>query len=128
MRQHLVRDFVVGLAYLVLIAALIVVSVMVYNKDFTSSVDVTLSAGDVGPALQSGADVEVRGVVVGAVTSITSNGNGAQVHMSVDPGQAKNLPSNVTAEVLPKTLFGQRYVDLVLPATPERQAPVRTAT
>ena len=118
MRQHLVRDFVVGLAYLVLIAALIVVSVMVYNKDFTSSVDVTLSAGDVGPALQSGADVEVRGVVVGAVTSISSNGHGAQVHMSVDPGQAKNLPSNVTAEVLPKTLFGQRYVDLVIPATP----------
>jgi phospholipid/cholesterol/gamma-HCH transport system substrate-binding protein len=118
MRQHLVRDFAVGLAYLVLIAALVVVSVMVYNKDFTSSVDVTLSAGDVGPALQSGADVEVRGVVVGAVTSISSNGHGAQVHMSVDPGQAKNLPSNVTAEVLPKTLFGQRYVDLVIPATP----------
>jgi phospholipid/cholesterol/gamma-HCH transport system substrate-binding protein len=115
---HRLRDFVVGLVYLVVIAALIAVSVMIYNKSFSSSVDVTVAAGDVGPALQSGADVEVRGIVVGSVSSITSNGNGARVHLSIDPGQAGRLPSNVTAEVLPKTLFGQRYVDLVLPVVP----------
>lgn len=117
MRTHRLRDALVGLGYIVVIAALITTSVLVYNKTFTSSVDITLDAGDVGPALQAGADVEVRGIVVGSVTSITSTGTGARVKMSVDPGQAKRLPSNVTAQVLPKTLFGQRYVALVLPAT-----------
>jgi phospholipid/cholesterol/gamma-HCH transport system substrate-binding protein len=112
------RNFFVGLGYIVLIAALITLSVMIYNKDFSSSVDVSLRAGDVGPALQSGADVEVRGVVVGSVKSITSNGSGAEVHLAIAPDHAKQLPSNVTAAVLPKTLFGQRYVALVLPDTP----------
>ena len=28
------------------------------------------------------------------------------------------LPANVTAQMLPTTLFGERYVDLVLPARP----------
>jgi hypothetical protein len=37
MRQHFARDLIVGCAYLVLIAALVVVSVMAYRKDFTST-------------------------------------------------------------------------------------------
>ena len=28
------------------------------------------------------------------------------------------IPANVTAEMLPTTLFGERYVDLVMPAAP----------
>jgi phospholipid/cholesterol/gamma-HCH transport system substrate-binding protein len=121
MRPHFVRDFLVGCAYLILIAALVVVSIMVYRKDFTSTVDVTLRAPDAGTQLQTGADVEVRGVVVGSVADITSSGNGAKIDLSLDPAQAGRLPINVTAQLLPKTLFGQRYVNLVLPATPSDQ-------
>ena len=118
MRQHFVRDLAVGCAYLVLIAALIAVSIMAYRKDFTSTMDVGLVAPDAGSQLQTGADVEVRGVVVGSVHSITSTGDGARIQLALDPAQGGRLPVNVTAQLLPKTLFGQRYVALVLPASP----------
>jgi phospholipid/cholesterol/gamma-HCH transport system substrate-binding protein len=118
MRQHFVRDFIVGLAYLVLIAALIALSIMIYNKDFSSSLDVSLRAPDAGTQLTTGADVEVRGVVIGSVNSITSTGNGATISLALDPTQGGRLPANVTAQLLPKTLFGQRYVNIVLPANP----------
>ncbi|HEY8302412.1 MAG TPA: MCE family protein [Jatrophihabitans sp.] len=118
MRQHFARDFAVGCAYLVLIAALIAVSIMAYRKDFTSSMDVSLQVPDAGTQLQTGADVEVRGVVVGSVDSISSTGSGARIALALDPGHGDRLPANVTAQLLPKTLFGQRYVALVLPASP----------
>ncbi len=118
MRQHFVRDLIVGCAYLVLIAALIALSIMVYRKDFTSTMDVSLTAPDAGTQLQDGADVEVRGVVVGSVSSISSTGNGAKIDLALDPSQGARLPSNVTAQLLPKTLFGQRFVNIVMPAAP----------
>ena len=121
MRQHFARDLIVGCAYLVLIAALVVVSVMAYRKDFTSTMDVSLTAADAGTQLQTGADVEVRGVVVGSVRGISSTGDGARIELALDPGQGAKLPANVTAQLLPKTLFGQRFVNLVLPAEPSTQ-------
>ncbi len=38
--------------------------------------------------------------------------------MAIDPDKADLIPSNTTARLLPKTLFGERYVDLVIPADP----------
>jgi phospholipid/cholesterol/gamma-HCH transport system substrate-binding protein len=59
--------------------------------------------------------VKVRGIVVGSVADITSTGQGADLHLRIDPDQAELLPQNVTVRMLPKTLFGEKYVDLVLP-------------
>jgi phospholipid/cholesterol/gamma-HCH transport system substrate-binding protein len=118
MRQNFARDFVVGCAYIVLIAALIALSIMIYRKDFTSTMDVSLRAPDAGTQLQVGADVEVRGVVIGSVSSIGSTGGGAAIGLALEPSQGSRLPSNVTAQLLPKTLFGQRFVNIVEPANP----------
>jgi phospholipid/cholesterol/gamma-HCH transport system substrate-binding protein len=115
---HFARHVVIGVVYLVVLAMLMTLAVLVYNKSFTTTTDVALVAPDAGTALQSGADVEVRGVVVGSVGDITTNGREARIELKLEPGQAAGLPANVSAELLPKTLFGQRYVDLVLPATP----------
>jgi phospholipid/cholesterol/gamma-HCH transport system substrate-binding protein len=118
MRQHFVRDFLVGCGYLVLIGVLIAVSIMAYNNDFSSTMDVSMQVPDAGTQLQTGADVEVRGVVVGSVSGISTTGDGARIDLALDPGQGGRLPTNVTAQLLPKTLFGQRYVNLVLPSEP----------
>jgi phospholipid/cholesterol/gamma-HCH transport system substrate-binding protein len=118
MRRHLYRDFLIGLVYILVLAGLITVSIMFYNKDFTTTVDVTLEISNVGTSLQKDADVEVRGVVVGSVKGISSTGQGGRIELAIDPGQAKNLPDNVTAQLLPKTLFGQRYVSLIIPQNP----------
>ena len=54
-------------------------------------------------------------MLVGEVSAVTTNGTGADVHLQLDPGKVAALPANVTAQLLPKTLFGERYVDLDLP-------------
>src|SRR6202035_4055886 len=49
---------------------------------------------------------------------ITANGHGARLELAITPGMVHLLPANVTAQILPTTLFGARYVDLMLPARP----------
>jgi len=116
---HRLRDALVGLVYIGVIAGLVSLSVMIFNKDFVSTVKVTLTTDNIGSALQKGSDVKVRGLLVGDVTKISTNGDGAQLQLALSPGKAKQIPTNVTARLLPKTLFGERYVDLELPANPD---------
>lgn len=117
-----------GLGLVVALVGLITLSIAIYNKAFTSATMVTLYTDSTGNEMNLNADVTVRGVIVGSVRSITSDGNGAQLGLALDPGTAAHLPANVTAQMLPTTLFGQRYVALVMPPTPSAQtlAQVRT--
>ena len=56
-----------GVAFLLVIALLVWLSVAFYNKDFTRTVDVSLDTDRIGNQLTVHADVKVRGVVVGEV-------------------------------------------------------------
>ncbi|HEX3779671.1 MAG TPA: MCE family protein [Pseudonocardiaceae bacterium] len=112
------RNRLLGVALIVLVAAFFAVTILFYNKAFTSSVPITLDADSAGNQLAIDSDVEVRGELVGSVQSITSTGNGAVLKLSMDPGTINQIPANVTAELLPKTLFGETYVDLVIPDSP----------
>ena len=60
----------------------------------------------------------VRGVRVGEVRQITADGTGARLVLAIEPGMVPQLPANITAEMLPTTLFGERYVDLLIPGRP----------
>lgn len=107
-----------GLALLVLIVSFIAVSVLIYRGTFSSAIRVTFVADHTGSQLLPGADVKVRGLVVGSVDEVISRGEGAEVHLHIQHDQAPAIPANVTAQVLPATLFGDDYVDLVWPASP----------
>jgi phospholipid/cholesterol/gamma-HCH transport system substrate-binding protein len=63
-------------------------------------------------------DVKVRGLIVGEVRGADATSDGATLHLALDPGKAKLIPRNVQARLLPKTLFGEKYVDLQIPAQP----------
>ena len=89
-----------------------------YAGAFRSGVPVTLKVDRVGTQLDPKADVKVRGLVVGSVTSIHTDGDGATVALSLDPKLVDQIPADVTARLLPKTLFGQKFVSLVPPAAP----------
>lgn len=115
------KEALAGLVYLVVIAALIMLSVMVFNKDFSSSVNVSLHADSVGSELQKGSDVKVRGVLVGRVSRLSTDGDGASIELAIDPGKAKLIPANSSARLLPKTLFGERYVSLLMPSSPSQK-------
>ena len=107
-----------GVAFLLVLAMLVWLAVALYNKDFTKTVDVSLQTDRVGNQLSVHADVKVRGVVVGEVRKISSNGARAVLKLALEPGRVDRIPRNVKAQLLPKTLFGEKEVDLVVPDDP----------
>jgi phospholipid/cholesterol/gamma-HCH transport system substrate-binding protein len=116
MRGRLV-DALLGVGYLALAAGLVAVALLTYNRTFVSSTDVDLRTGPVGNALQKGSDVKLNGVPVGTVAKVSADGEGAVIRLALDPDTSKTLPRDTTARLLPKTLFGERYVSLVTPAS-----------
>jgi len=110
------RRRLAGVVFLAVLALLAWLSVALYNKQFTPVTMVTLYTDSVGNEMHQGAMVMVRGVQVGSVRQISAYGSGAQLQLALEPNEASWLPANVTAEMLPTTLFGERYVDLILPA------------
>jgi phospholipid/cholesterol/gamma-HCH transport system substrate-binding protein len=112
------RRRLVGLVFLLVFALLIWLSLALYHKQFTPVSMVTLYTDSVGNEMHLGADVMVRGVQVGEVRSISADGTGARLELAIQPGMVSHLPANVTAMMVPTTLFGERYVDLLIPARP----------
>ena len=115
-----------GLAFLLVLALLVGLAVAAYQQRFTPVVPVTLMTDSIGNQLQSRSDVKIRGLIVGEVRSVSSVGHGARVELALQPAAARDIPSNVSARLLPKTLFGERYVELVPPADPRQNGPAIT--
>jgi phospholipid/cholesterol/gamma-HCH transport system substrate-binding protein len=107
-----------GAAFLAMNVALVTLSVAFYLEVFSSTVPVTLETDHVGNLLQAESDVKVRGVIVGKVTEVRPTADGAAVRLALEPDKTELIPSNVSARLTPKTLFGERYVDLVVPEHP----------
>lgn len=107
-----------GLGLLGFAAGVVALCVALFNQVFTTVLPVSVHIARAGLQLLPGSDVQVRGIVVGSVTSITSDGNGALIRMALQPSRARLLPANVTVELVPKTLFGEKFVNLVLPVHP----------
>ena len=123
-----------GVLYIVIIGSLIWLSIAIYQKKFTPVVLVNLKADHTGNALQSGSDVKERGIIVGSVRSVKvdSGPDGGCINQQVtcvtvtlalDPSRVGIIPTNVTAQILPKTIFGEQYVALEIP---QRQAGPRS--
>ncbi|MFD0022608.1 MCE family protein [Streptomyces sp. NPDC058382] len=110
-----------GVAFLLVPVLLIWVSVAVYNKDFTDDATVTVRTGSVGNEMHDNADVKLRGVVVGQVRHIEADGRGARLTLAIKPDELDRIPADVTAQMLPTTLFGERFVALVPPSVPSAQ-------
>ncbi|MER5497124.1 MULTISPECIES: MCE family protein [unclassified Streptomyces] len=117
-RAQTARHRLAGVAFLLVPAVLVWVSVSVYRKDFTDDATVTVRTGSVGNEMHQNADVKLRGVVVGQVRGIAADGDGARLTLAIDPDEMDRIPADVTAQMLPTTLFGERFVALVPPATP----------
>jgi phospholipid/cholesterol/gamma-HCH transport system substrate-binding protein len=108
----------IGVVFLLLLGLLVWLSLALYNKQFTPVDSVTLYTSSIGNELHPDAQVLVRGVQVGEVRSISATGTGAKLTLAIQPNMVNQIPANVTAEMVPTTLFGERYVDLIMPAHP----------
>jgi virulence factor Mce-like protein len=109
-----------GVAFLAVIAALLGLTIAIYDKalPWQSSDTVTLQASRIGNQLIIPADVKYKGVLVGRVSSVHVVGDLATLTMELSKSKIHQIPQNVVARILPKTLFGEKYVDLVNPANP----------
>ena len=119
------RHRILGIVFIVVLTAALTASVLQYRKAFTPVAWVTLRADRTGLQLSQGADVKVRGVVVGEVRSVGTEGSGATIRLALDPRTTPRIPADVGARLLPKTLFGERYVELVPPPGRDAARPIR---
>ena len=112
--------------FLVVIGMLVGLTVLKFQRKIFSpaEIDATLVVDKAGTQLGQDADVKIRGIVVGRVAKQSSDGNRATLALRIRTDKAEFVPSNVVARLLPKTLFGEKYVDLVIPDSGAAAEPI----
>ena len=117
-REHN-RLAVAGVAFLALVLGLGWLSIALYNKTFEQVTTVTIKAERAGLQLARFGDVRVNGVLVGQVREVAQDGEEASIRVALEPEAAREIPANVEVEILPTTLFGQKFISFVLPEAPD---------
>ena len=115
------RHRVLGVVFLVLLLFGVWVTYAIFSKKFVDYVPVTVETSHIGLQLPRLADVKIRGVLVGEVRTISSVGENARLDLAIQPDKAGIIPANATARILPKTLFGEKYVALQVPEDPAEE-------
>ncbi|MGC4110903.1 MAG: MCE family protein [Nocardioides sp.] len=114
-----------GIGFLCLLLAGVWLTYGVFTQKFTHFDEVTLDAPTIGLQMPERADVKIRGVIVGEVLGFSATDQGATVQLGIFPSQLHTIPSNVTGAIVPKTLFGEKYVSLVVPGDQPASTPLR---
>ena len=73
-----------------------------------------------GQGLRVGGDVKERGVLVGRIDSIErlKEDGACRVGLLLEPADIDQIPANVGAQIRAKTIFGEKWVELLLPSDP----------
>lgn len=111
---------VMGIVFLCLVVAGAYLTYAIFTKKFNDYDKVTLQTSNIGLQLPARADVKIRGVIVGEVLDFQANGEGtgADLTLGIFPSELDTIPADVTGSIVPKTLFGEKYVALVVPDEP----------
>ena len=88
-----------GVAFLVVLALLLGLSIATYQKAFTEVARVTLETDTAGNQLQEASDVKVRGVIVGDVREVNADADGATIELAINPEYLDQIPADVSARV-----------------------------
>lgn len=67
-----------------------------------------------GPVRESSA-VQYRGVRVGTIGAVEPGAGGSTLTLRMEPEQLDRVPAGVRVRLLPRTLFGDQYLDLAVP-------------
>jgi len=107
------RHIISGLVALVLVVAATTVGVKWSFGAFDDGYRLTADFAAAGQGLVEDSDVKVRGLDIGHVESIELRDGRAVVTMFIDEGH--RIPSrSSTFTIRPKTLFGEKFVDVAL--------------
>lgn len=111
-RQHILT----GAIALVVFVAVVTVGVKGAFGAFDGGYELTGSFDAAGQGLLPGSDVKVRGVNIGEVRSIELVDGDALLTLRIRDGE--KIPVDATATIRPKTLFGEKFVDVDPGAAP----------
>ena len=117
-RRIRIRNAILGVLALALSLGAVWMTWFFLQGGFESGTPVKaiFSFPGVGQQLPIGGDVKVRGVLVGRISGIELNDAGdAVVNMRL---KRSDLPASSRAEIRSKTIFGQKWVELILPTAP----------
>src|SRR3954447_6199199 len=120
-REH-TRLLVAGVVFLTVIALLIGLSIAVYQKRFDTVTMVEIHADRAGLQLARFGDVRIHGVLVGQVRSVSQDGEEAVIEVALEPDAADDIPANVDVQIIPTTLFGQKFISFVPPDNPSKES------
>jgi phospholipid/cholesterol/gamma-HCH transport system substrate-binding protein len=109
---------VTGVAWLLVLALLVALSIATYDKTFDGHVTVLVDAPRTGLQLNVGGDVRMNGAIVGRISGVEATDKGARVELQLQGDKADRIPRTARATILPTTLFGQKYVELRSSADP----------
>jgi phospholipid/cholesterol/gamma-HCH transport system substrate-binding protein len=112
---------VLGVVFLVICLFFVWLTYAVFTKKFSDYDEVTLQSSKIGLSLPARADVKIRGVLVGEVLETETDGDGARLTLGLYPETRDTIPKDVTAQILPKTLFGEKFVSLDVPRNPSAE-------
>jgi phospholipid/cholesterol/gamma-HCH transport system substrate-binding protein len=116
------RLLLAGVVFITVMAMLVGLSIAIYRKVFTPVTMVTVKADRAGLQLAQFGDVRLHGALVGQVRGISQDGKEASIKIGLRPASAKRIPENIRVEILPTTLFGQKYLALIDPDEPSDKA------
>lgn len=104
-----------GVVFLALMLAAAWATYGVFTQKFSDYDEVTVHASRIGLQLPHRADVKIKGVIVGEVLDYRPTAEGADITLGLYKDRTTQVPSDVTASILPKTLFGEKFVSLIVP-------------
>ncbi|MFF0496612.1 MCE family protein [Nocardia aobensis] len=106
---------IIGVTMVGVLAAGIYLLGLRYTGAFADTVAVTAEMTSTGDGMPPHADVKFRGMIVGSVADvdIAAKGQRQLVRLHLKPSVAQQIPSTVTARVVPANLFGVTALELV---------------
>lgn len=111
-RNDLAKRGVVAVAVAVLVLGL---TYLRTTGAFSDDPEVKATLRNVGGSLTTGSDVKMKGALIGKVSSIEEAKGKVEVTLTLKDDSIRKVPANVTARVLPATVFGTAFVDLTAP-------------
>jgi phospholipid/cholesterol/gamma-HCH transport system substrate-binding protein len=109
---------ILGVLFLALVVLATYLVYATFTKKFADYDRVNVETSEIGLQLPNRADVKIRGVIVGEVLDMSANVDGAELTLGIYPSKIGEIPENVSASIVPKTLFGEKYVSLIVPDDP----------
>ena len=106
------RQLRLGVTFILLLGLVITAAVLQYRGAFRDTIPVTVAADRAGLTMDTGAPVKYRGVQVGTVRSITARNGDVEIGLAIDKDAVAKVPRGLTAQLVPPTAFGARYVQL----------------